>query len=111
MLGNACWVIDQQVDTAEMLQYLTDRLFASLRVGDIAADGQDFGIQLVHQLLLKGQQGFVLHVEYGDACAGLGKPQRQRAPDPRATTGNDHHFLLKRAPGHRLPSPCYLPQE
>ena len=101
-------IVDQYIDTAKMLQHLTDGLFTGLGVGHVTADRQYFGVQLVHQLLAESQKGFVLNVENRDTSAGLGKTQCQGAPDAGATAGNDYYFLLKCASGHGFSSPCSL---
>tara|TARA_R110000744_G_scaffold57480_1_gene120723 strand:+ start:81 stop:527 length:447 start_codon:yes stop_codon:yes gene_type:complete len=103
-------VIDQQIYAAKTLDHLTDRLRALLVIRHITVQCHDVSVELIVQLLTKGNQGFILDIENGDVGASLGKAQCQRTANAGAATGNYDYFLLKDSPAHIASSTGLLAQ-
>ncbi|MOA12074.1 hypothetical protein D3C78_1320400 [compost metagenome] len=103
-------VVDQHVDAAEALDGQRHRAAHRLGVGDVAAQAEGLGVEVLLQVLGETVQRGLVEVEDHQLRPGLGEAQHQRPADSRAAAGDQRHLVLVDLAGEDLAPHCRFPR-
>src|SRR5262245_60361349 len=98
-------VVHQDVESAELLDGLVDRLSTEVRIADVAAEKEAAGAVLLDEIL--GLLGVAVLLEVGDRDVGtlLGEGDRDGATDAAVAAGDEGHAPIELAASAVLLAP------